>query len=135
MERARPFCTACAAQVALAYAEARVREGRSAPTRTWLLDSDPRRSETARTSTSDVLEALEAASASSYASKKDAVGALAALGLDAPTAQWLAMTRVGTGGFNVTSTYEFSDEMCQGKGPLIENSTRDDLSSKNESGN
>ena len=40
--------------------------------------------------------------------------------------------RVGKGDFNVTST-EFSDEMCQGKGPLFENPTRDDLSSKNES--
>ena len=39
----------------------------------------------------------------------------------------------GKGGFNVTSTCEFSDEMCQRKCPLFENSTRDDLSSKNES--
>ena len=43
------------------------------------------------------------------------------------------LNRVGKGGFNVTSTCEFSDEMCQGKGPLFENPTRDDLSSKNES--
>ena len=41
--------------------------------------------------------------------------------------------KVGKGGFNVTSTCEFSDGMCQGKGPLFENSTRDVLSSKNES--
>ena len=41
--------------------------------------------------------------------------------------------RVGKGGFNVTSTCDFSDEMCQVKGPLFENPTRDDLSSKNES--
>ena len=45
----------------------------------------------------------------------------------------LGPTWVGKGGFNVTSTCCFSDEMCQGKGPLVENSTRDDLSSKNES--
>ena len=44
-----------------------------------------------------------------------------------------AVDRVEKGGFNVTSTCEFSDEMCQGKGSLFENSTRDDLSSKNES--
>ena len=43
--------------------------------------------------------------------------------------------RVGKGGFNVTSTCDFSDEMCQGKGPLFEYSTRDDLSSKTMSGN
>ena len=42
---------------------------------------------------------------------------------------------VGKGGFNVTSTCEFSDELCQGKGPRFENSTRDDLSSKTMSGN
>ena len=35
---------------------------------------------------------------------------------------------VGTGGFTVTSTCVFSDEMCQGKGPLFETSTRDELS-------
>ena len=39
----------------------------------------------------------------------------------------------GQGGFAGTSTFEFSDEMSQGKGPLFETSTRDDLSSKNES--
>ena len=44
-----------------------------------------------------------------------------------------ARIREGKGGFNVTSTCEFSDEMCQRKCPLFENSTRDDLSSKNES--
>ena len=44
-----------------------------------------------------------------------------------------ARSREGKGGFNVTSTCEFSDEMCQRKCPLFENSTRDDLSSKNES--
>ena len=44
-----------------------------------------------------------------------------------------ALAREGTGGFNVTSTCECSDEMCQRKYPLFENSTRDDLSSKNES--
>ena len=43
--------------------------------------------------------------------------------------------RVEKGGFNVTSTCEFSDEMCQGKGPLFESSTRDELSSKTMSGN
>ena len=47
----------------------------------------------------------------------------------------LAETREGKGGFNVTSTCEFSDEMCQRKCPLFENSTRDDLSSKTMSGN
>ena len=41
----------------------------------------------------------------------------------------------GKGGFNVTSTCECSDGMCHGKGPLFENSTRDDLSSKTMSGN
>ena len=30
-----------------------------------------------------------------------------------------AMLRVGKGGFNVTSTCEFSDEICQGTGPLF----------------
>ena len=39
-----------------------------------------------------------------------------------------ADTRVGKGGFTVTSTFEFSDELCHGKGPLFENSTRDGLS-------
>ena len=43
------------------------------------------------------------------------------------------LVRVGKGGFNVTSTCEFSDEICQGKGPLFENSTRDELLSNNES--
>ena len=46
-----------------------------------------------------------------------------------------AASREGKGGFNVTSTCEFSDEMCQRKCPLFENSTRDDLSSKTMSGN
>ena len=44
-------------------------------------------------------------------------------------------TWVGQGGFTVTSTCEFSDEMCQGKGPLFENSTTEELSSKTMSGN
>ena len=44
-----------------------------------------------------------------------------------------AFAWVGKGGFNITSTRELNDEMCRGKGPLFENSTRDDLSSKNES--
>ena len=43
--------------------------------------------------------------------------------------------REGKGGFNVTSTCECSDEMCQRKCPLFENSTSDDLSSKTMSGN
>ena len=43
--------------------------------------------------------------------------------------------REGKGGFNVTSTCKFSDEMCQRKCPLFEHSTRDDLSSKTMSGN
>ena len=47
----------------------------------------------------------------------------------------LARTWEGKGGFTVTSTCEFSDGMCQGKGPLFENSTGDDLSSKTMSGN
>ena len=42
---------------------------------------------------------------------------------------------VGTGGFTVTSTCVFSDEMCRGKGPLFETSTRDELSSRTVSGN
>ena len=44
-----------------------------------------------------------------------------------------AISWEGKGGFNVTSTCKFSDEMCQRKCPLFENSTSDDLSSKNES--
>ena len=43
--------------------------------------------------------------------------------------------REGTGGFNVTSTCECSDETCQRKCPLFENSTRDDLSFQDMSGN
>ena len=42
---------------------------------------------------------------------------------------------VGAGGFDVTSTCEFRDEMCQGTGPLFETSTRDELSSQDMSGN
>ena len=45
----------------------------------------------------------------------------------------IAACRVEKGGFNITSTCDFSDEMRQGRGPLFENSTRDELSSKNES--
>ena len=41
-----------------------------------------------------------------------------------PRWSWLNVwPRVGQGGFNVTSTCEFSDDMCQAKGPLVENST------------
>ena len=40
---------------------------------------------------------------------------------------------VGTGGFTVTSTFEFRDELCQGTCPLFETSTSDDLSSNHES--
>ena len=43
--------------------------------------------------------------------------------------------RVGTGGFTITSTCDVSDGMRQGKGPLFENSTRDDLSSQTMSRN
>ena len=47
----------------------------------------------------------------------------------------VATAWVGKGGFNVTSTCEFGDEMCQGKGPLFETSTKDDLSSQDMSRN
>ena len=52
-----------------------------------------------------------------------------------PGASTYVRDREGTGGFTVTSTCECSDEMCQRKCPLFENSTRGDLSSQDMSGN
>ena len=80
-------------KVALAYAAGEPEP----PTKTWLLDSNPRRG-AAGGGTAAVLDALAAASASGYATKRDAVAALVGRGLDAPTAQWLAMTTETRGG-------------------------------------
>ena len=65
---------------------------------------------------------------------------LEGVGLDSDEAARFAArvsrpARVAKGGFTVTSTFYFSDYMCQGKCPLFETSTRDDLSSQDMSGN
>lgn len=94
-------------KVALAYARQRMDRGAAAPTRTWLLDSNPQRARSDEpTSTSRVLAALESRAALSYPDKKAAVAALRAEGLDAMTAQWLAMTTGVDDAGSVRFTYD-----------------------------
>lgn len=75
-------------KVGLAYAASRSEP----PVRTWLFDSNPTKA-TSAGGVGEVLAVLEDAARNQvYESTKAAVAALEERGLEAPTAQWLAMT-------------------------------------------
>jgi len=94
-------------KVALAYARNRVDSGHRAPNRTWLLDSNPQHARGASASTTKhVLGVLKQAVKLWYPTKNDAIDSLVLMGLDDPTARWLAMTTKKDADGRVVFTYD-----------------------------